>query len=201
MRYWHFSSTVSELVQVNPNNSLAEYVNLYIHHSYIKQTRNHRRWNLGPGWRIFHILNSEDVDDFTDIMLDPLSNPRAGSLAGIAGIGGGPARRAHSCSPASPVLGCLCRLWPRFPTHKSEPALRLSFKCTYICWYNQNIFGHESLRQSSALWSFDISENVRKCLCGFRTIFRESSEFFRKQKVVKSLRKIVKNVVITMFVK
>ena len=28
VRYWNFSSIVSELVQVNPDNSLAEYVNL-----------------------------------------------------------------------------------------------------------------------------------------------------------------------------
>ena len=31
----------------------------------------HTKPHLGLGWRIFHILTSKDIDDFTDIMFDP----------------------------------------------------------------------------------------------------------------------------------
>ena len=39
VRYWNFSFTISELVQVNPDNSLAEWVNLELYYA-IENTAN-----------------------------------------------------------------------------------------------------------------------------------------------------------------
>jgi len=34
----------------------------------------HTKPHPGLGWRIFHILTIEDIDDFTEIVLDPYCN-------------------------------------------------------------------------------------------------------------------------------